>query len=509
MPAISRLLSHHARYRGEYTALVFGDAVFDFTQLNRLVNQTANALIAAGLRKGDCFATVLPNSVELMVAYWAAAASGTVIVPCSNLLTANSLQTLLADADCKLIITNSMHVPTMHQLRQLLPQVANNCFVTTDTDGDELLRSWNNFIGRADTAAPDIIVEPDDIYNIMYSSGTTGLPKGIIHTHCIRSMYCTLFANAWRMTPESVVLHAGAIVFNGAMLDLMPWMYLGCKYVLHPKFDPEKMIEDIQMHRATHLVMVPTQIIAILNSPDYHPDKLASVEMLQNVGAPLHLRYKNLINEQLPDRFYELYGVTEGFMTVLDRTESVRKAGSVGKPAAFTELCILDLDGEPCPAGAIGEICGKGPMVMPGYHNRPDLTEQAFINGWLRSGDLGYLDEDGYLFLVDRKKDMIISGGVNVYPKDIEEIVIRHPSVNEAAVFGVDSDKWGEVPIAAITVSQEASQEEIAEWVNQRVDARFQQLAGVAILDDFPRNIAGKILKRELREQYRVGIKQK
>ena len=251
--------------------------------------------------------------------------------------------------------------------------------------------------------------------------------------------------------------------------------------------------------------MVPAQIIAILNSPGYRPEKLASLEMIHNVGAPLHLRYKQIINEQLPNRFYELYGVTEGFMTVLDRTESVTKAGSVGKPAFFNEVAILDDAGKPVPQGEIGEICGAGPMVMPGYHNRPDLTKKAFHGRWLRSGDLGYLDEDGYLFLVDRSKDMIISGGVNVYPRDIEEVLIQHPLVNEVAVFGVENTRWGEVPIAAVTVSGELAPADLVGWVNERVDARFQRIADAIVVDEFPRNVAGKILKRELREQYQPG----
>ena len=315
-------------------------------------------------------------------------------------------------------------------------------------------------------------------------------------------MYCMLFGAAWRMTPESVVLHAGAIVFNGAMLDLMPWMYLGCRYIMHAGFNAESVIADIEKHRVTHLVMVPAQIIAILSSPAYDPEKLSSVEMLHNVGAPLHLRYKQQINDELGGRFYELYGVTEGFMTILDKTESVAKAGSVGKPAAFNEVAILNEEGEPLPPGEVGEICGKGPMVMPGYHNKPEMTREAFHGEWLRSGDLGYMDEDGYLFLVDRAKDMIISGGVNVYPKDIEEIVISHEAVAEVAVFGIDHPKWGEAPVAAVLLRSDIAPATLRDWVNERVDARFQRLHEVIVLTEFPRNVAGKILKRELRDKY-------
>ncbi len=503
MPTISRLLSHHARYRSDLTALQFDGDSWTFAELNGQVNQLANALMALGLRKGDRFATVLPNSVELMAAYWAAAVSGLVIVPCSVLLQSGGLRTLLGNAGARAVLASPDQTDNLGQIQNDLPELVPDGLIVTGKTKFPGFARYTDLTGAASTRTPETLIAPDDIYNIMYTSGTTGLPKGIIHTHYIRSMYCTLFANAWRMTPESVCLHAGAIVFNGAMLDLMPWMFLGCRYIMHRRFDADAVIRDIERYQVTHMVMVPAQIIAILNSPTFTPRKLASLEMIHNVGAPLHLHYKQIINEQLPDRFYELYGVTEGFMTILDRTESVRKAGSVGKPAFFTEIILLNESGDPVPTGAVGEICGTSPMVMSGYHNRPDLTAKAFHGRWLRSGDLGYLDEEGYLFLVDRAKDMIISGGVNVYPRDIEEIVIRHPAVKEVAVFGVSDARWGEVPVAAVTGTTELNEKVLVDWVNERVDARFQKIADVWILNEFPRNVAGKILKRVLRETYR------
>jgi acyl-CoA synthetase (AMP-forming)/AMP-acid ligase II len=289
------------------------------------------------------------------------------------------------------------------------------------------------------------------------------------------------------------------------MLDLMPWMYMGAKYILHEKFDPEAVIADIEKEKGTHIVRVPAQIVAILNSPAFDPEKLASLEMIHNVGAPLLLEYKHRLNEALPGRFYELYGLTEGFMTVLDKHDAIRKVGSVGVPAPFMEMRILDAMGEECAPGEIGEICGKSPMMMPGYYKRPDLTEKAIVDGWLHTGDAGYVDEEGFLFLVDRIKDMIISGGVNVYPKDIEEVVIQYPDVSEVAVIGVPDDKWGEVPIACVVPMSKAEidPKALIEWTNGRVDAKFQRIRDVVVMETFPRNVAGKMLKREMREAYK------
>jgi acyl-CoA synthetase (AMP-forming)/AMP-acid ligase II len=209
----------------------------------------------------------------------------------------------------------------------------------------------------------------------------------------------------------------------------------------------------------------------------------------------------------LPDRFYELYGLTEGFWTILDKTQSLRKSGSVGRPPAFYEMRIVREDGSDAPAGEVGEIVGRGPSLMGGYYGRPDLTEQAIRDGWLFTGDLGYRDGEGYLYLVDRKKDMIDSGGVKVYPKDIEEVAARHPAVREVAVFGVAHEKWGETPVAAVVLNSGASitAAELRDWINERVGARYQRLHALQIMDDFPRNAAGKTLKREMRDAYQAA----
>jgi acyl-CoA synthetase (AMP-forming)/AMP-acid ligase II len=429
---------------------------------------------------------------------------GAVLVPLSPLLLPSGLASLLRDSDAKCLVTQRGMLPVLKEVSGDLPEELRSRMLLVDGAEPGFL----DYRALSERASPAELPEPgvaeDDLYNIMYSSGTTGLPKGIMHSHFTRSMYCLILGTAFRFAPESVSLHTGALIFNGAFVTMMPSFYLGAHFIVHRQFDAAHAIAAIARHRVTHMMVVPTQIIAMLGSPAFAPEKLASLEMILSLGAPLLQEHKDRLNALLPGRFHELYGLTEGFITILDRTEAVRKSGSVGIPAPFNDMRIVREDGTDAPPGEVGEIVGRGPLLMQGYYKRPDLTAQALRDGWLFTGDMGYADEEGYLHLVDRKKDMIDSGGVKVYPRDIEEIAARHPAIREIAVFGIPDEKWGETPVAAVILSSPgaASAEELRDWINARVQAKYQRLSRVVIHDDFPRSAAGKTLKRELREPY-------
>jgi len=501
--AINTLLDRHARYRPDHPALVFEDTRLTWQDLKERVDRLISALHVDGLGKGDAIAMILDNSTAVIELYLAAAKAGFVVVPLSPLLRGRGMVNLINDAGSRALFTMTRLVEIVDQVRGEFDLPSDRLFLV-DGQADGYRPYPEVTSGPAPEPKVPAITD-DDVFNIIYSSGTTGEPKGIVHTHKVRTAYGTGFASSYRIHPESVILHSGSLVFNGAFLTLVPAWYTGCTYVLMRSFDAPRMLQTMAAEKVTHVAMVPSQIIELMGYDEFSAEHLPDLEVVNTVGAPFHLEHKLEFDRRLPGRFHELYGLTEGFVTVLDKLDFEAKKESVGIPPPLFEMRIVDDESNDLPPGEVGEIVGRGPITMPGYHDRPDLTAEAIRDGWLYSGDLGYVDKDGYLYLVDRKKDMIISGGVNVYPRDIEEVIIQHSAVKDVAVFGVPDPKWGEKPVAAVTLSEVADPDDLRDWINHRVEARYQKVTRVIVMEEFPLSVAGKTLRRVLKSDYLEG----
>ena len=357
-------------------------------------------------------------------------------------------------------------------------------------------------------AEPDVTYRMEDDFNIIYSSGTTGVPKGIVQTHRARQHFAYSNALELRFDNTSVALATTALYSNGSWFMLLAPFFVGATAIVLDSFDAEKFFSAVTRERVTHTFMVPTQFLALLDSPSLQRADLSSLKMVLSAGSPLREDTKTRVLREITSNLFELYGFAEGLATLIRPEEIGRKPRSVGKPLVGFDLRIIDKDGHVVPSGELGEIVGYGAGLMREYHHKPDATAENIWSDergrtFLRSGDIGFQDAEGFLYIVDRKKDMILSGGLNVFPADIEAVVAQHPDIADVTVIGVPHAKWGEVPLALVIVRIGRSPDltAVRDWANERL-SKPQRLSGIEARTEFPRNALGKVLKRQLREPF-------
>ena len=503
---LPELWASHARFRADKTALVCGSERLSWGELNRRCNRVANALLAAGAGKPAKVAVLMNNSAGTAVVLLGIMKSGACVVPISTMLTAAQVATLLADSGASVLFASEATRALADEAIAGFDDGSERLLLVDGEAGPgwQPLAAW---LDGAEEGEPPVRYDLGDDFNIIYSSGTTGTPKGIVQTHRARQHWSYSNALELRMDHESVALATTSLYSNGTWFMLLPPLFVGATVVVMEGFSPEGFLDLVARERVTHTFMVPTQYIGVLESAALPGADLSSLRYMLSAGSPLRQDTKEAILERLGPGLFELYGFSEGFATIC-RPEQQHKRGSVGTPVIGFDLRIVDDEGRELPANEPGEIVGYGGGLMKHYHNREAETEAAIWRDergrtFLRSGDIGKVDDDGFLYILDRKKDMIISGGFNVFPKDIEEVVGAHPDVSDVTVIGIPDPKWGETPLALVipVAGSDADPDALLAWANERL-AKAQRLKAVELRDAFPRNALGKVIKRELRAPY-------
>jgi acyl-CoA synthetase (AMP-forming)/AMP-acid ligase II len=515
-PLFPDVLRLHGRWRAKKPALSCGDVTLTWAEFDRRTEQVANGVAALGLGRGDCVAVLMQNGLEMAEVLFGVVKSGACVVPLNLAVTDDGIEGMLRDCGARAVFASESQRARLDAMHARLPQLLELGAVLVSEAVDagatrvgaaawQSYRRWRDAQSAVPCAAA---IAPDDPCNLIYSSGTTALPKGIVHGHRRRLAWAYDVGLALRYQSNAVTLLSIGLYSNISWAGMLCTFLAGGHVVVMEKFEAGDWLAHVERWSATHATMVPIGYQRIVEHPEFARYDVGSMRSMMSCGSPLQGPLKKRLVEAFGCEIVELYGLTEGIITTLDPEDVGSKLASVGKPAVGTDLRILGDDDRPVPPGVPGEIVGLSRFVMNGYHGRPDATREATWvdehgRTWLRTGDVGQLDEDGYLYIVDRKKDMILSGGQNIYPADLEAVLVRHPAVFDVAVIGVPHADWGETPLALVVLrdGHPVEAEALRAWANERL-GRQQRLSGLEFRTELPRNPNGKLLKRELRAPY-------
>jgi acyl-CoA synthetase (AMP-forming)/AMP-acid ligase II len=506
---LGQIFPVNARKYPKNIAFMDRERSFTFPEANRRINRLAHALLALGLKKGDKFSCLLENCIEICELYMAAAKIGVVINPVNFRLAPADVAFIVDNADSDAFFVHDQFAEVVDGIRDQLPQVKHYVGVGQPREG---YASYEELLAAESEDEPDARVEPRDTWILLYTSGTTGKPKGVVRSHESYVAFYLINGCDFHFGPGDMVLTAMPLCHVNTTFFSFSVTYLGGGNYIHPAigFDAREILGIIDRAQITFISMIPTHHHLILNIPEAERAAIdvSSLSKLLCSSAPARVEQKQGILDYFAGvKLFEGYGSTEaGIVTTLMPEDQLTRPGSIGKESAGTDFVrILDEQGNDAPVGQIGELYSRGPMMFDEYYKLPEATAESFCGEYFSAGDMARRDEEGYFYLVDRKNNMIITGGEHVFPSEVEAVICKHAAVFDAAVIGVSHPKWTEAVKAVVILKEgkSATAEEIAEFTKQHL-ARFKCPKSVEFVsqDEMPRTATGKILHRILRERY-------
>lgn len=512
---------------GPFQAIIYedGDTVREYTNIEvaREATQLAVGLRSLDIEKGDRVIVMMINSPEVIISYQAIARAGAIIIPVLPLLKGPEVRYIAENSAAKAVITSPILLPLLRDVLADVPTMKHIISTGMETAGGQqdgsktaahyTVHAYKDVVAGGEAYADHYLediegveLSPDDTAVILYTSGTTGNPKGVELTH--RNVVSNAVGGRGSTSGEEqasqdheVQLAILPLAHAYGLLASNVGYLSGVKAVLHPRFDTTAVLSAIERHRVNAFAGVPAMFVALLYTPDADRYDTSSLRYCVSGSAPLPLAILEGFERKFNCQILEGYGLSEASAALTAHsTDMQRKPGSVGKPLAGVELLVVDENDKPVPVGEVGEVIARGPNVMKGYYNMPRETQAALRDGWLRTGDMGRLDEDGYLYIVERKKDLIIRGGFNIYPRDVEEVLNSHPAVIESAVIGIPSERMGEEVKAFVVTRSDVDVETLKAYCREKL-ANYKTPSEIEFVIALPRNAVGKIDKKELRRR--------
>ena len=513
---IGALLTKSAQAFPDKPALIHGPRSLTYSQFNSRVNRLANALNRMGIGQGDNVALLQYNYPEMLESMFACFKAGCCAVPINFRLHPNEFSFIIDHSEAEGVILSPEFNKQILEIRGRIPKARQ---LITLSGGQGELLDYEKIISSESDRFADVPVQPDDLAWLFYTSGTTGMPKGAMLTHRnLMAMSMNFYADICPdFGPGEVILHAAPLSHGSGLYALPNIGKAGLNVIPESKsFDPELVFKTIEKYRVTNMFAAPTMVKLMTDSPAVFRYDHSSLKALVYGGAPMLVEDLKEAITKLGPCLVQLFGQGESPMTItylphgdhvlVGNVKQIKRLGSAGIQRTDVEVTIFDTGGRELPPNETGEIVTRSDLVMKGYWRNPEATAKTIKNGWLHTGDMGYMDENGYLFIMDRSKDMIISGGENIYPREIEEVLVRHPAVREVAVVGVPDKKWGEAikAVVALVGGRSATEEELISFCRDHI-ASYKKPRTIDFVDELPKNNYGKILKRQLRAQYWEG----